>query len=415
MDSRSSQLPQAAIIFVLAALSLILFLSIAKVSSTSAFTVGGRNNPSINDIGAVLDQLAPAGSVLPGAQGEIETLSLSGGRDLKISLAEGTFEAETIRPETTWKKILANPSIVVSSADERLRNNGGISKLIGNGCGISESKNHISTGTAHIEDCIGPYSRKFQNFKYVANAIVVAWTAVAGVPNCKSDADTVVQHTASEYTKCIQNAIHGSLLDLFNKPAMSDINTLVVPALGTGVGALPVGLFYQSAADALIKCLTLIKGCERRLPRNIVFMVWHGQTNWQETKQAIVTHLMRLGEAWRPNYMISDRLKIKSQYLGVLLVMLCFAILMNFSVSVPARKILRLSPTDNSELWIIFVGWGVIAVGTLSLFSSSFGVFIDEIGDGWPTVGWNTLLGACSAVCCGVTKFVGNAYLDKWK
>ena len=96
--------------------------------------------------------------------------------------------------------------------------------------------------------CAGSYKKVFPNIQYVGSTVIVAWKGVDEAPNCRADSDTRIDASQTEYVKCIQNAIENSLANLFSKAQISSIDTIVMPALGTGTGRVAKGVFYRAAA-----------------------------------------------------------------------------------------------------------------------------------------------------------------------
>jgi hypothetical protein len=195
MSARISQLTLATILL---ALILIISSNIFSLLSQKPFVVpgGSLNQPSVT---AVLDTMAVAGKLQVGAEALIATLTKKDGNTLNLHVAEGTFLDSTIQPQATWSKILKNPSVIVSSADEVLRNNGGISRSIGLGCAIAHLDSPLPTGTTILSACNGSYKQQFPNINHVANAIVVAWKGVSETPNCRFDPTTMIDSTQPGY------------------------------------------------------------------------------------------------------------------------------------------------------------------------------------------------------------------------
>jgi O-acetyl-ADP-ribose deacetylase (regulator of RNase III) len=293
-----SRLCLAALLFVLISLIFTdLFLSLSK----KPFIVPGADNPQQMDVVLLLNTMADDASLLkPGAVSNVATLRTNEGNEISIVVAEGSFRGSDIDPLTTWAKLINKPTMIVSSADEHLRNNGGISEAIGTGCSISEVDNTMfATGAVTFTPCMGNYKQHFPNINYVANAIIVAWEGVSETKNCKFNPATSIALAQPGYATCIQNAIQAALGNLFNRQEMTGIDTVILPALGTGTGRLTKGEFYQSAVKSLETCLAAAKTCEPRLPQTIIFAVWSGDRGaWPDTRDAIARNVIELGNNW---------------------------------------------------------------------------------------------------------------------
>jgi hypothetical protein len=167
MNPRVSQIALAGTILVLI---FAIGTNVISLLSQKAFSVPGSARPSQMSMTAALDTMAPEGTLLPGAEATIAILQKNDGSTTNIGVAEGTFELSTIQPRATWSKILKMPSVIVSSADELLCNDDGISESIGAGCSIDQSHFPLPTGTANLDSCKGSYKQAFPNIEYVASA-----------------------------------------------------------------------------------------------------------------------------------------------------------------------------------------------------------------------------------------------------
>ena len=285
-----------------------------------------------------------------------------------FTVAEGSFRNSTIEPSINWSKLLNDPTAIVSSGDEFLRDDGGISKPIGIGCKLQYSGGPIATGTTVVLPCSGDYIKAFPKIVFVANTVVIAWKGVDETPNCRTDISAPLNPSQSEYVACVQNAISNSLTDLFSKQEMNKIDNLVLPAIGTGVGGVAKGFFYQSVAAAVAKCLEAA-GCGQRLPKRIILVVWSGDRStggWNATRDAIARNIASLGDNWRLHYAPDSHIEKQARYLGVLLVLLVFVALSSVRQLLPesvAQRIdlpagrLALAPgtrVGNCRRWHLF-------------------------------------------------------------
>ena len=387
-------------------LAMVVLMAVKLVSSfsTHAFAVSGSPSRSMDNIAKLLDALAPQGRLPEGAHQVVAVLTRNDGSQLMFEVAEGTFEKSTIEPRAIWAGLLKTPTLLVSSGDEVLRNDGGISLAIGAGCSVKEAKEPIPTGTTFVTPCTGSYVQAFPNIRYVANAIIVAWKGVSETPNCKTDSATPVAASQPEYVKCIQNAVENSLSDLLGKYEMKSVDTIVLPALGTGTGHVDKGVFYGGVASVVEKCLTSTKGCDRALPRRIILLVWSKDSAWTETANAIARNLARLGDTWRLNYAPDTPIAKQARYLGVLLVLLVFVILLSFRNMLPAAVAEYLPIFEGASLWLAVLGWGIVAAGAFSVLADVADLFASVGGNprSKESVLLNIGFGALAAASCGL-------------
>ncbi len=394
------------------ALALLLLVSIFATSalvisslSIQAVVVPDATSLNYESINARLKTLASNDKLRPGAETEIATLRKNDGSTVSLIVAEGWFKDTTIEPKATWSKILGGPSAIVSSADELLRNDGGISESIAAGCSIKSVPSPLPTGQVTLQRCTGNYKEVFPNLEYVASAIVVAWEGVDETRNCKFDAGAVISQKQSEYKECLRSAIITALGRLFYLPELAELDVLVMPALGTGTGQLPKGEFYNAASQAILSCLQT-KGCAKNLPRSIVLAVWSGESNpnaWTETRRAIVRNILSLGQGWIAQFTPDLSLQKEARYIGVLLTIFVFvlAYCSQGLLPLPLRK--YLPSFGDASLWLVAIGWFLVAAGVFSVFSDFFDL---PIAVGSPHVQRdviaNILFGIAAALSCGV-------------
>lgn len=380
-------------------------LSVAVTATP--FAAGNLANPSAPDIAHLLDQLAPDGVLQRGASVDVAVLTKNDGSHVTFTVAEGSFEDSTIDPPVAWSKLLKNPAAIVSSGDEFLSNDGGISRPIGRGCNIRYSGDPIPTGTTVVLPCNGDYVKAFPKIVFVANAVVIAWKGVDETPNCRTDLSTPLNPSQPEYVACVQNAIGNSLTDLFSKQEMNRIDSLVLPALGTGTGGVAKGFFYQSVAAAVAKCLEAV-GCGQRLPTRIILAVSSGDrsaSGWTATKGAIARNIVSLGDSWRLHYTPDSHVERQARYLGVLLVLFVFVVLLSFQRWLPKTIAQRIALPEGSSLWLLVLGWGIVAAGTFSILSDVMDVFLPSNGaPALQTMGLNIGFGAAAAAGCGLIR-----------
>jgi hypothetical protein len=158
--------------------AMVILMAVKLVSSfsTHAFSVSGSPNRSMDSIAKLLDALAPQGRLPEGTHQVVAALTKNDGSQLVFEVAEGTFEKTTIEPRAIWSGLLNAPTLIVSSGDEVLRDDGGISLMIGAGCSIKIVQPIPTDDFRH--PCTGSYVQAFLNIAMSA----VHYRALKRVP-----------------------------------------------------------------------------------------------------------------------------------------------------------------------------------------------------------------------------------------
>jgi hypothetical protein len=349
-----------------------------------------------------LNTMAPKGELQPGAIADIGVLRTNDGRQITIKIAEGKFLDNTIEPTQSWSELLGKPTLLVSSADEHLRNDGGISRPIGAGCSIKEVDFTIPIGEAYATACVGPYKQAFPQITDVANVIIVAWSGVEEKANCKFDLDAKVEPSQAGYTQCIRKAIQDSLLRMFTS-TVKRFDTVVIPALGTGTGRLSKGQFYDAATNALANCLSTL-GCDQKLPRSIVFSIWVGdvrENGWPEVRDAIARNVVKLGSDVTSHYAPVSPIEKQARYIGILAVLFIFVVLLCSRRLLPEAINKLLPDLDGISLWLIIVGWFFVAAGAFSVLSDFAELHVSANDPhAFRDLALNGAFGVIAAICC---------------
>lgn len=309
----------------------------------------------------VLARLPDGDSVDVGMTLELLRVRTAGGGDLSIEIAEGTFEPERITPERTWDRPGVQ-AMLVNSVDELHRNNGGISLRIAAGCGLERLEGDAAQiGEVVITPCAGAYSD--QGVTRVANAAVVIWEGDAERPRCGRE------HGADAYRTCISGTIESALEDLVRRlPTAGSPDVLIVPALGTGTGGLPMEDFYQVVSDVLTASIQN-EASSAALPRRIVLHVWHrwSPDEWRRARSALANLATRITDYWtiessglRSTTTPANLLGVAGALTLVLLTGLVRRDLADRLVPLPLEE----DPRSAAQL---LLGWFIGAFGTLSL------------------------------------------------
>ena len=359
--------------------------------------------PTEENFYRILGSAETDGHLERGAKVKLGELRRTDGTTVSFVLAEGAFSVSSIEPAATWKTLLVAPTILVSSADEQLRNDGGISLSIGQGCDLSKPGYEAATGAVVWSPCKGSYKKAFPQIEWVGSAIIKAWNGVGEMPTCDLQHATRSQKS---YPKCIQYAVESALWNIFRSSEVKPIHIMVLPELGTGTAQVEKEYFYSAVTNAFKECLISTKACDRRIPENIIFSVWSGDTAnaWNDTRSAAAKQLALLAASWKDPYnaarLDSDALHTKAaRFLGILLLLLIYVCLPLYSRFLPRFIMELLPPESPSSLSIFVLGWALVAIGTIEVLSG----FLSSI-DLNPVEGFvpNLTLGIAAAAVCGL-------------
>jgi hypothetical protein len=258
-------------------------LKVVLTLSTSHFVAGDGSAliedsfysaPTEENFYRILGSVETDGHLEPGARVKLGELRRTDGTTVSFILAEGEFSVSSIEPVAAWKTLLVAPTILVSSADEELSNDGGISLSIGRGCDLSKPGYTAATGALVWSPCKGNYKETFPQIEWVGSAIIKAWNGVGKQPACDLQHATQSQKS---YPKCIQYAVENALWRLFRSSEVKGTRIMVLPELGTGKAGVEKEYFYSAVTSAFEECLISTKGCDQTIPASIVFSVWSGE------------------------------------------------------------------------------------------------------------------------------------------
>lgn len=388
-------------------LVLISIKAISSLPSKSFITPDGRLVTEAVTMGA-LDDMEKNGRLFPGASAKIGTLNRIDGSSVTFTIAEGTFSKTTIDPAGIWKKIIVQPTLLVSSGDEILRNDGGVSEAIGAGCGVQQLTYKLATGAVLISPCTGPYRDNFPELRSVANTVIEAWHPVDEKPTCNPGYVAQSTHDQDSYIQCIQDAIKTALHRLLISVDIKGANTVIIPELGTGTAGLDKGHYYQSLKDAIEECLIITKGCGEQIPENVILVVWSQDRAgaWAESKSAIARNFGQLSQDWELPFAEGNLSWKYLRYLGILLVLFAF-------VASPLSNYKTLpivgSQLSRGSMGLIILGWGIIAAGLST--SDAISDFFSLPSQSAPLViVVNVAIGILAAMLCGVINRATDAF-----
>lgn len=266
-----------------------------------ALLLTGQDHPSESPKRRILyglEAVSDTNNVRPGASLPLAEFVKADGTTTKLIMIEGKFSEAAIEPPSAWQN-LGKHILLVNSVDEGQKRSGGISGKIGAGCGLAESSQlPLNLGEAVFHPCSGPYHKEV-NADLVANLAVVIWENPNSTkPPCWNNYGS---DTSAKYQQCIAEAVSAALRDMFRQlhGRRENIDAIVFPAVGTGVGQLDKESFYQRLFAQLYKELDF-SNQTYELPPKIYLLVYSGATSsdWGQTKNAIAGNLAAMISDW---------------------------------------------------------------------------------------------------------------------
>jgi hypothetical protein len=324
------------------------------------------------------------GKVKPGAK--VHLLSMLGAARNRIDLflAEADFSRQTIEGADQWRDLLIGETVLVNSVDEYRRNNGASSEIIAAGCRLTSLKEGIDKphqiGDVFLEPCNGPY--RTTGISHVADVAIVVWADEDGRPRCKKkqarDRSVLAENFNTpdpEYASCISGWTAYALSDLFGqRPEAEDSRTIVIPSIATGVGEVPPEAFYQAVRKTVEEMLSSPEASEN-LPDRLILLLWRNwkADEWTNHQIAIANLVSELHNRWRAKAAKFQQVGALASILGILVGLIAVVLVTALSsVAVPRR----LRDMDEKQLAITLVGWGLAALGLITVLQSLLGSFL---------------------------------------
>jgi len=394
------------IVVALTTLSLVLGVLIDQSIPRAAFTIAEDSQSLDSHLEKLLTEVTSGGRVQKGAKVSLAIVRTDSGETVEISVVEGTFEDRTIEPEEVWQKVIGYKALLVNSADEYFRNDGGVSEHIGKGCTLNRV-DQKATGDLIFTQCVGNYRDRFPGIIGVESAIIQAWSSVDEEKDCEPAAVSAVEGPQNYHNKCVTDAIERAMSTLLESLNPGEIDTIILPALGTGTARLPKSMFYLTAFKAIEKCLAAKNNCAMRLPKHFVLSVWSGEgpDKWTETKSAIERTFSNFLKRWNIEYSPDSNFDKQARYLGISLALLVFM----FLIASKNRLAMIVFPGGVSS--ILLLGWGFAAAGALSVVSGTLAELVPHsVVIVFSPVFYNIILGSISVLSCLVVKRAADAF-----
>ncbi|WP_407117150.1 hypothetical protein [Bradyrhizobium sp. LMG 9283] len=349
---------------------------------------------------AITDKLATlgkSGRVDEGAFLEVLRLRGSARNLMSIFVAQGDFtESRTIEGIEHWKDLVAGGALLVNSTDEWRTNDGGMSKSVAAGCTIRSkdpSKDFPDqVGSVSIEPCVGSYQSE-HHVERVAHAAIVTWGTEGdlGRPSCKrtdKDQSPGRYSTDQGYLKCATEAIKEAVTDLFyRRKEVRTLPTLLLPALGTGTGAVQPNAVYDVYQNVIYEFLSKPE-LSPQLPEKLVLLLSRNWTEaqWKYHRYGIAHMVSGLHDRWS---IFSGKYR-QTGPIETLLGVLIGLIVLVLGIAARTPPISpRLFGLDEGKLTLTLIGWGLGAFGLIAAlqavltpllglnFSSKFGTEIN--------------------------------------
>jgi hypothetical protein len=341
-----------------------------------------------------LGSLEKSGHVGEGAFVEVLRLRGSARNSMNLYVAEADFTNSGIVGIEHWKDLLARGGVLVNSSDEFRRNDGGMSERVAVGCSI-RSKDPKSDfpdqiGSVFLEPCRGPY--QLEHVELVAHAAIVTWGTEGdlGRPACvRSQADWTKRYSIDQgYSKCVTDGIKEAVSDLFyRRKEVRDWPTLLMPALGTGTGAIQPNAVYDVYQKIIFEFLSSSE-LSPQLPENLVLLLSRRWTpdEWKYHRFGIAHMVSGLHDRWS---IFSGKYRQTGPIetlLGVLIGLILLVLGIIARAPLVSSQLFTLS---EGKLALTLIGWGLGAFGLITAlqailtpivgvnFSSKFGTEIN--------------------------------------
>jgi hypothetical protein len=322
-----------------------------------------------------LDAITDNGTPLAGKNVPLARYVQTDGRKSDVSLVEGDFFPTVIQPSNTWSKVVKRHGLLVGSFDEKRTGKGPLSEAITVGCSVHESDITLQLGKASILPCKGPY-HSGGHFDWVAVLTPVTWNSDSREMEMRACWERYGLAGNDGKTACAARAVKDSLSDLFDELQESkynNVDTVVIPAIGTGIGQLTKANFYHTLfIDVLVDDL----GKGKLIPEHIGLEVtrFEDPNKWPDTKAAVSREIGSSVNAWKYDFEHkhgdSEWLSLFGVACGGLVALVIGAFARPTSWLMESVDIL----TGKKQILKVIL-WASIAVGAVSLFKSFFSLF----------------------------------------
>lgn len=304
----------------------------------------------------------------PGGVAHLLTLRTAAGSDVDIFTLEGELNGTSIDPANVWGSTLVGSSLILNSVDEVHRNNGGISELIAAGCHLLPREGDpAQLGDLDISQCNGSYSDNLK-IRWVGNAAVIIFEGFGDKDPCGLPLE---ESEEKGYSECIAQAIQTSLDNLFNelRTHRREVRpqTIIIPAIGTGVGSVSKQTFYQTLKSKLLEEVQQ-PGEKNVLPERIILQVWRGETpeQWVSARTAIANFISELSYKWNVHEHGSGDIATLAGMVGVAGTLVL--ILAMYVLGIPYPRVFdgELKLLRHKPVVMVVLGWGLASLGFLS-------------------------------------------------
>jgi hypothetical protein len=321
------------------------------------------------DIKNLIDQKINAitkdNTPLPGGTAKLLNLRTANNKEVELKVVEGSFREDTIDPKTIWEKELIGNGFLVNSVDEKGSIGAGINRSISSGCKLEEYESLVQLGELKLLPCTGKYNSDF-GIKWVGNASVVIFKGYGERQPCIYVLDDLNEN---KYSDCIAQAIDDSLKRLFsllrNNPQVKP-DSIVLPALGTGIGTATKRTFYQAFKNVLLRELNF-EDSKNVLPQKIILQVWRGnnkeESNWIATKTEISLAIYEIHDEWQRQEHKSGDISGMTGLIGISGTLLAVVLLLILKVPFPKIFRTEYNLLINKPLALVIIGWFLAALG----------------------------------------------------
>lgn len=287
------------------------------------------------------------------------------GRRVQVVLVQGEFFDAAIEPREVWRSV-GQHVLLVSSVDENRSEMGPLSGPLAKGCDArSAAPIQQGLGATPIVRCKGPYNDAFHVDWLARMSVVIEQSIDPTKAACWTKYG--IGGAEGDYQACLTLAVHDGLENLFRGAhEKDDLDAMVVPAIGTGVGKLSKAAFYNQFFETLVAKLDQ----DRRLPPTIYLQVRRADPDrrWPETRIAIAGALATAVQTWNDaehKHGDSEWVTLTGVCAGSALLLLALAF------RARTRLLLGLEDVLSRPRPLVVVAWIAGSVGLVSMLKAA--------------------------------------------
>jgi hypothetical protein len=182
---------------------------------------------------------------------------------------------------------------------------------------------------------------------------------------------TLEEAGENKYSECIAQAISDSLKKLFavlrNEPNIKP-NSIVFPAIGTGIGGASKRAFYQTLKNILLSELKK-PGDTNVLPSKIILLVWRNEEpdTWTAERTEIAQALYEMYDEWVSDEHKREDVGSLAGLIGISGTLLIVVLMLILRIPFPRQLRRERNLLSNRPIALVILGWFLAALGVLSI------------------------------------------------